>query len=235
MPTPNQSKLRATYGSLVVSLLMASCQQQPSHERPARDAASATPQRRPSKPVSTATPKDSSKQAPAPLSGAVRDELYGLTLTSLDGKAVPFATFRDKAVLVVNTASQCGYTPQYGGLQRLHERFAEKGLVVAGFPCNQFGGQEPGDAQTIRTFCTTRFAVTFPVFTKAKVKGNEQHPLFKVLQQAKDTSGEAGAVRWNFEKFLLLPQGKGVQRFRSGVRPESAELVAAIRRALPKT
>ena len=155
--------------------------------------------------------------------------------TDMDGNETTLRALGGESTstwVVVNVASACGFTRQYAGLQTLSE---QDGVTVVGFPCNQFGGQEPGDAKTIRTFCTTRFAVTFPVFTKAKVKGNEQHPLFKILQQAKDTSGKAGAVRWNFEKFLLLPQGKGVQRFRSGVRPESAELVAAIRRALPKT
>lgn len=216
------------------SPMMTNCQQQPSPGPQARNTTSAKIPSRAKQVAATSGPKANSSKAPTPLPKAMSDKLYGLTLTSLDGKAIPFATFRDKAVLVVNTASQCGYTPQYGGLQRLHERFAAKGLVVAGIPCNQFGGQEPGDAKAIRSFCTTRFSVTFPLFAKAKVKGEQAHPLYAILKQSKDADGKAGDVRWNFEKFLVFPEGRGILRFRSGIRPESSELVAAIQLALNK-
>lgn len=160
--------------------------------------------------------------------------LYDAPVSSLGGTPADLHDYEDQVVLVVNTASQCGLTPQYAGLQRLQERFADRGFTVLAFPCNQFGRQEPGSADEIRSFCSDRFGVTFPVFDKVEVNGSGRHPLYASLTQVPDTNGVDGDVQWNFEKFLVGPAGATVQRFRPQVDPESAELVEAIERALPQ-
>ncbi len=126
-----------------------------------------------------------------------------------------------------------GLTPQYAGLEKLQERYAERGFAVLGFPCNQFGGQEPGTAAEIETFCSTTYGVTFPMFGKIDVNGAGRHPLYVELAEVADADGEAGDVQWNFEKFLVAPGGATVTRFRPGTLPESDEVVAAIEQALP--
>lgn len=131
-------------------------------------------------------------------------------------------------VLVVNTASKCGLTPQYEGLQRLHETYADRGLVVLGFPCNQFMGQEPGAADEIEEFCRINYGVTFPVFDKVEVNGPGAHPLFAELTRTPDDDGEAGDVQWNFEKFLIDRSGTVVRRFRPRTEPTDPAVVAAI-------
>lgn len=160
--------------------------------------------------------------------------IYDAPVSSLGGTPADLHDYEDQVVLVVNTASQCGLTPQYAGLQRLQERFADRGFTVLAFPCNQFGRQEPGSADEIRAFCSARFGVTFPVFDKIEVNGPERHPLYASLTQVPDADGVAGDIQWNFEKFLVGPAGATVQRFRPQVEPESPELVAAIERALPR-
>jgi glutathione peroxidase len=159
--------------------------------------------------------------------------LYDAPVTALGGGPVDLHDYAGQAVLVVNTASQCGLTPQYAGLQRLQDRFAERGFTVLAFPCNQFGGQEPGTADEIRSFCENGFGVTFPVFDKVEVNGPQQHPMYAALTPVPDDDGVAGDVQWNFEKFLVAPGATSVQRFRPQVEPESPELVAAIEDALP--
>jgi glutathione peroxidase len=159
--------------------------------------------------------------------------LYDAPVTALGGGPVDLHDYAGQAVLVVNTASQCGLTPQYAGLQRLQDRFAERGFTVVAFPCNQFGRQEPGSADEIRSFCQNRFAVTFPVFDKIEVNGPAQHPLYAALTLVPDGDGVAGDIQWNFEKFLVTPRATSVQRFRPQVEPESPEIVAAIEDALP--
>ena len=151
----------------------------------------------------------------------------GLTLPLLQGGSLDEATLKGKVVLIVNVASQCGYTPQYAGLQKLHERFSARGLVVIGVPCNQFGGQEPGSPAEIARFAESRFQVSFPLLAKQSVKGNEQSPLFQRLLK-----GLSGDVRWNFEKFLVGRDGALIKRFSSGVTPEGSELISAIESAL---
>ena len=160
--------------------------------------------------------------------------IYDAPVSSLGGTPADLHDYEDQVVLVVNTASQCGLTPQYAGLQRLQERFADRGFTVLAFPCNQFGRQEPGSADEIRAFCSARFGVTFPVFDKIEVNGPERHPLYASLTRVPDADGVAGDIQWNFEKFLVGPAGATVQRFRPQVEPESSELVAAIERALPQ-
>ncbi|HEU4332608.1 MAG TPA: glutathione peroxidase [Lapillicoccus sp.] len=160
--------------------------------------------------------------------------LYDAPVSTLGGTPADLHDYEVHVVLVVNTASECGLTPQYAGLQRLQERFADRGFTVLAFPCNQFGRQEPGSADEIRAFCRDRFGVTFPVFDKIEVNGPGRHPLYASLTRAPDTDGVAGDVKWNFEKFLVGPAGATVQRFRPKVDPESTELVDAIERALPQ-
>jgi glutathione peroxidase len=159
--------------------------------------------------------------------------LYDAKINTLDGEAADLGEYEGKALLVVNVASKCGLTPQYEGLQRLHEEYSARGFEVLGFPCNQFMGQEPGTADEIREFCDTTYNVTFPLFEKVDVNGQGQHPVFAELTQAADTDGEAGDVKWNFEKFLVSPDGKVVGRFRPQVTPDDPALVAAIEEQLP--
>ena len=130
-------------------------------------------------------------------------------------------------------ASKCGLTPQYEGLERIHERYSAKGFSVLGFPCNQFGGQEPGGPEEIATFCSTTYAVTFPLYEKIDVNGAGRHPLYDRLTAVSDAESKAGDIQWNFEKFLVSPEGAVVGRFRPLVDPESSELVSAIEAVLP--
>jgi glutathione peroxidase len=154
-------------------------------------------------------------------------------LNTLAGTPLDEAELDGRAVLVVNVASRCGLTPQYTGLEQLQERYAERGFTVLGVPCNQFAGQEPGSAEEIQTFCSTTYGVSFPLTEKLDVNGETRHPLFQTLTDTADGSGEAGDVQWNFEKFLVSPDGRPLARFRPTVEPESDELVAAIEAALP--
>jgi glutathione peroxidase len=157
-----------------------------------------------------------------------------IALTALDGSDTTLDDFAGQALLVVNVASKCGFTKQYAGLEALHERYRDRGFSVLGFPSNQFGAQEPGTAEEIAEFCSANFGVTFPLFAKTDVNGPDRHPLYAQLTQTPDGKGEAGDVAWNFEKFLVSPQGEVVGRFRSQVEPEAPELVAAIEAALPR-
>ena len=156
------------------------------------------------------------------------------TLTLLDGSDTTLDAYAGQALLVVNVASQCGFTRQYAGLEALYERYHERGLTVIGVPSNQFGAQEPGTAEEIAEFCQTNFGVTFPLLAKTDVNGPDRHPLFARLTEAADATGKAGDVTWNFEKFLVSPQGEVVGRFRSKVEPDDPELVAAIETVLPR-
>lgn len=150
------------------------------------------------------------------------------TMNSLDGKAVDLAQYKGKVVLIVNTASQCGFTPQYAGLEKLHEKYEAKGLQILGFPANDFGQQEPGSNAEIGAFCKKNYGVTFPMFSKIAVTGNDKAPLYKLLTESKTDAQFAGEVQWNFEKFLVSRDGKIVARFRSNVTPESSEMTSAI-------
>jgi glutathione peroxidase len=159
--------------------------------------------------------------------------LYDQKIKTLEGAPADLHDYEGKALLVVNVASKCGLTPQYEGLEKLHEQYAARGFEVLGFPCNQFMGQEPGTSEEIREFCSTTYGVQFPIFEKIDVNGDQQHPIFAELEQTADSDGEAGDVKWNFEKFLLSPSGEVVRRFRPQVTPEDPELVSAIEAQLP--
>ena len=153
---------------------------------------------------------------------------------TLEGKDVDLSKYQGKVLLVVNVASRCGYTPQYKALEALHEKFGKEGLVVLGFPCNQFLHQEPGDAEQIRDFCTSKYHVQFDMFEKIDVKGQKQAPLYKWLTSADATPADPGDVKWNFEKFLVGKDGKVIARYRSGVKPDSPQVVQAIEAELKK-
>jgi glutathione peroxidase len=159
--------------------------------------------------------------------------IYDIPVKTLSDEPASLAELRGKALLVVNVASKCGLTPQYTGLEKLQERYADKGFSVVGFPCNQFAGQEPGTAEEIQTFCSTTYGVTFPLFEKLDVNGEGRHPLYTELTQAADADGEAGDVKWNFEKFLISPEGEVVGRFRPQTVPEDEAVIKAIEATLP--
>jgi glutathione peroxidase len=159
--------------------------------------------------------------------------IYDHDVSALGGSPADLYDYAGKAVLIVNVASKCGLTPQYTGLERLQERYADRGFSVLGFPCNQFGGQEPGSAEEIQEFCSTTYGVTFPMFDKVEVNGDGRDPLYTELTAVPDAAGEAGDIQWNFEKFLIAPDGTVVSRFRPGTEPESDEVVSAIEANLP--
>ncbi|CAL9507137.1 glutathione peroxidase [Streptomyces sp. enrichment culture] len=153
-------------------------------------------------------------------------------IDALNGGSAALAQYSGQAVLVVNVASKCGLTPQYAGLERLHERFAGQGFTVLGVPCNQFLGQEPGTAEEIAEFCSATYGVTFPMTEKVEVNGKGRHPLYERLVGFADAEGHSGDIRWNFEKFLIGRDGKVLARFSPQTEPESAEVVAAVESAL---
>ncbi len=149
-------------------------------------------------------------------------------INTLDGEPTTLGALDGKTLLVVNVASQCGLTPQYTGLEQLQETYGERGFSVVGFPCNQFGGQEPGTSEEIATFCSTNYGVSFPLMEKIDVNGAQQHPIFAELEQTADAEGHSGDIRWNFEKFLVAGDGKVIARFSPIVTPEDPTLVSAI-------
>lgn len=151
---------------------------------------------------------------------------------SIDGEDVDLAQYQGKVVLIVNVASKCGFTKQYAGLQNLYEKYKDHGFVVLGFPCSQFAGQEFGEDAKIKQFCTTNYGVTFPIFSKIKVRGKDAAPLYKYLTSKQAPIDNTGAVKWNFEKFLVGRDGRLVHRFRSRIKPESEDIVGAIEAAL---
>ena len=158
--------------------------------------------------------------------------VHDFTLDSLKGEPTALAGFKGKVMLVVNVASQCGYTPQYEGLQALYMKYKDRGLVIAGFPANNFGGQEPGSNEEIGAFCKSKYGVTFPMFSKISVKGGDIAPLYKVLTDKPANPKTGGDIQWNFTKFLVDRNGKVIQRFEPAIEPLSPELETAIAAAL---
>ena len=159
--------------------------------------------------------------------------IYDHPVQALGGGDADLHDFEGKVALIVNVASKCGLTPQYEGLERLQKAYGDKGFTVLGFPCNQFLGQEPGTSEEIATFCSVTYGVTFPMFEKIDVNGEDQDPLYAELTQVPDAEGNAGDVQWNFEKFLVTPGAGEVIRFRPAVEPEDPAIVAAIEANLP--
>jgi glutathione peroxidase len=159
--------------------------------------------------------------------------IFDIQIDALAGGSARLEQYRGQAVLVVNVASRCGLTPQYTALESLQRTYAGRGLVVLGVPCNQFGGQEPGTAEEIAEFCSTTYGVTFPMTEKVDVNGEHRHPLYTELTAHPDADGLAGDVQWNFEKFLVTPDGTVAGRYRPMTTPEDPTLLAAVEQALP--
>lgn len=161
------------------------------------------------------------------MSASAANSIYDFTMNNIDGKATRLKSLEGKVVLFVNVASQCGYTPQYSGLESLYQKYKDKGLVLVGVPANNFGSQEPGSDAEIKQFCTRKYSVTFPMMSKVSVKGGDIAPLYQYL-----TTAKGGDVKWNFTKFLVGKDGKVIARFEPAVAPESPELTSAIEKAL---
>jgi glutathione peroxidase len=157
--------------------------------------------------------------------------IYDFTLPSIDGKPLPLSSFKGKVILVVNVASRCGFTPQYSALESTYEKYKDQGFVIVGFPANNFGGQEPGTNQEIKTFCQTKYSVTFPIYGKVSVKGADQTPLYQYLTTTANPA-LAGDIKWNFTKFLVGRDGQVVKRFEPDVTPDSPQVIAAIEEQL---
>ena len=160
--------------------------------------------------------------------------VYDFTLDSIDGKPVSLSSYKGKVLMLVNVASKCGYTPQYTALESTYEKYRDRGLVIVGVPANNFGGQEPGTNQEIKTFCTRNFKVSFPLMSKVSVKGDDTTPLYKYLTSAAPNAKTAGGIKWNFTKFLVDRNGNVVSRFEPATTPDSPEVTAAIEQALGK-
>jgi glutathione peroxidase len=156
--------------------------------------------------------------------------LYDITVKNIDGKNVSLSDYKGKVLLIVNVASKCGFTPQYKALEAIYQKYQKQGLVILGFPCNQFGNQEPGTDEEIKQFCTSKYFVTFPMFDKIEVNGPNRHPLYKLL--AGKSSPFPGNIGWNFTKFLISRDGTILKRFDSRITPDSAEITNAIATAL---
>jgi glutathione peroxidase len=155
--------------------------------------------------------------------------IYDFTLNSIDGQPTPLAAYKGHVVMLVNVASRCGFTPQYTALESIYEKYKDRGFVIVGIPANNFGSQEPGSNQEIKTFCSSKYSVTFPMMAKVSVKGEDKTPLYQYLTTTPKTGGE---IQWNFTKFLVGPDGQIVARFEPKVTPDSPEVTAAIEKAL---
>jgi glutathione peroxidase len=158
--------------------------------------------------------------------------VHEFTLNSIDGSPAPLSAYQGKVVLIVNVASRCGFTPQYAGLESLYEKYKDRGFAILGFPANNFGAQEPGTNEEIKTFCSSKYNVTFPMYSKISVKGDDQAPLYQFLTDKQANAATGGEIQWNFTKFLVDKNGKVVARFEPKVTPESPDVAAAIEKAL---
>ena len=154
--------------------------------------------------------------------------IYDFTMNSIDGESTSLSKYRGKVVLVVNVASRCGFTPQYSALEKVYEKYKDRGFVIVGFPANNFGGQEPGTNQEIKTFCSTKYNVTFPMMAKVSVKGDDKTPLYQFLTDKSANPQTGGEIQWNFTKFLIGPDGRPVGRFEPNVTPDDPQVTAAI-------
>jgi glutathione peroxidase len=186
-------------------------------------------------PKVTAADLPAAGTAPTPVAVSKElDPMWSASIKTLRGKPITLADYKGKALLVVNVASQCGNTPQYTALEALQKKYAAKGFTVVGFPCNQFGGQEPGTAEEIEQFCSANYGITFPITEKIEVNGPGRHDVYKALTPIADASGKAGDIRWNFEKFVVSADGTKVTRFPPKTQPDDPAVIAAVEAALPK-
>jgi len=175
-------------------------------------------------------PKESEHKPPSPSVPQVK--FHTFTMNDIEGTPVPLSTYKGRVLLVVNVASKCGFTKQYAGLQQLFEKYKDQGFVILGFPANNFGSQEPGTDSEIKTFCTTQFDITFPLFSKISVKGQDIHPLYQYLTDPQENGEFGGPITWNFNKFLIGKDGKTMGRFESKVDPLETQLLNAVEMAL---
>ena len=175
------------------------------------------------------SPKSNNTETPISTASSIpmANSVHDFTMNTLEGKPQNLKDFAGKVLVLVNVASKCGYTPQYADLQKFYEAYKDQGVVVLGFPANNFGGQEPGSDSEIAQFCQTNYGVTFPMFSKISVKGSDAHPLYKYLTQASGSE-----VSWNFNKFIVDKQGKFVKHFKSAVKPDDKEFIQAIKESL---
>ena len=158
--------------------------------------------------------------------------IFDFTLNSIDGQPAPLAAYKGNVVMLVNVASRCGFTPQYSALESIYEKYKDRGFVIVGIPANNFGGQEPGTNQEIKTFCQTKYSVTFPMMAKVSVKGGDTTPLYQFLTDKGANPKTGGTIQWNFTKFLVGPDGQILARFEPDVTPDSAQVTSAIEKAL---
>ena len=158
--------------------------------------------------------------------------IFDFTLNTIDGQPAPLATYKGKVVMLVNVASRCGYTPQYTALESIYEKYKDRGFVIIGIPANNFGAQEPGTNQEIKTFCQSKYSVTFPMMSKVSVKGDDKTPLYQFLTDKATSPKTGGEIQWNFTKFLVGPDGQIIARFEPAVTPDSPEVTSAIEKAL---
>lgn len=163
---------------------------------------------------------------------AADKSIYDFTLNTIDGQPAPLASYKGKVVLLVNVASRCGFTPQYTALEAVYEKYKDRGFVILGIPANNFGSQEPGTNQEIKTFCQSKYSVTFPMMSKVSVKGDDTTPLYQFLTDKTANAQTGGEIKWNFTKFLIGPDGHVLARFEPAVTPDSPEVTAAIEKAL---
>jgi glutathione peroxidase len=158
--------------------------------------------------------------------------IFDFTLKTIDGQPAPLAGYKGKVVMLVNVASRCGFTPQYSALESIYEKYKDRGFVIIGIPANNFGAQEPGTNQEIKTFCSSKYNVTFPMMSKVSVKGGDKTPLYQFLTDKAASPRTGGEIQWNFTKFLVGPDGQVITRFESAVTPDSPEVTAAVEKAL---
>jgi glutathione peroxidase len=165
---------------------------------------------------------------------ATQTAMWDVPIKTLKGAGTTLAAYKGKALMLVNVASQCGNTPQYATLEALQKKYEPKGFTVIGFPCNQFGGQEPGTAEEISTFCATNYGITFPIMEKIEVNGDGANPIYKAIEPVADAGGHSGDIRWNFEKFVVSADGSKITRFSPKTKPDDPAVIAAVEAALPK-
>ena len=216
--------------ALVLGPALLACSKEPAATTPppiisGATAGAADPARLP--PAGTAPPPVA---APASLAA-----MWNAPIKTLQGKPTSLEAYQGKALLVVNVASKCGLTPQYEQLEAVAKKYQGRGLEVVGFPCNQFGGQEPGSAEEIQEFCSTTYGVTFPMMEKIDVNGDGRHPIYQALTPIPDASGHQGDIRWNFEKFVISADGSQITRFSPKTKPDDPSVIAAIENALPRS
>jgi glutathione peroxidase len=191
----------------------------------------AQPQPKPAAPAASAPP---AAAAPTTPSTTENPTMWTTPLKTLQGQPTTLAAYKGKALLLVNVASKCGLTPQYTALEALQKKYEAKGFTVVGFPCNQFGGQEPGSPEQIAEFCSATYGVTFPMMEKVEVNGAGRHPIYTELTQIADAEGTKGDIRWNFEKFIVSADGTSITRFSPKTTPDDPTVIAAIEKALPR-